>query len=325
MEKNKIISRFVIGTFVTLYLLVSIISTIHVIDFFKLSNPYWLAVTLAIGFEIGAAASLASLVILKKMNKTLVWALFLAITIMQMQGNMYYAFINLDDYTSWSELFNLIEEDIIFQKRVLSFVSGAILPLIALGFIKSLVDYIKPEEDEEVVSEGSLEEPNEPVSTEEKQNQENDIYDDFTDWDSTINDGLEDEEWDEDHALDQVLNDMVKDMDVNDFNDVSEEVKLDGWDGFTPKPFDIDTELADTEDEELLEEYSETKANDREKFEEDEEIEINPTSVGSIVQKIPNHLLTDDSDAIKKALKLKAEQDKKDFIKSKENDKENLS
>lgn len=325
MEKNKIISRFVIGTFVTLYLLVSIISTIHVIDFFKLSNPYWLAVTLAIGFEIGAAASLASLVILKKMNKTLVWALFLAITIMQMQGNMYYAFINLDDYTSWSELFNLIEEDLIFQKRVLSFVSGAILPLIALGFIKSLVDYIKPEEDEEIVSEGSLEEPNQPVATEEQQNQEDDLYDDFTDWDSTLNDGLEEEEWDEDHALDQVLNDMVKDMDVNDFNDVSAEVKLDGWDGFTPNPFDIDTELADTEEEELLKEYSEAKANDREKFEEDEEIEINPTSVGSIVQKIPNHLLTDDSDAINKALKLKAEQDKKDFIKSKENDKKNLS
>ena len=45
------------------------ISTIHVIDFFELSNPYWLAVTLAVGFEVGAAASLASLVILKKMNK----------------------------------------------------------------------------------------------------------------------------------------------------------------------------------------------------------------------------------------------------------------
>ena len=31
------------------------------------------------------------------------------------------------------------------QKRILSLVSGAILPLVALGFIKSLVDYIKPD------------------------------------------------------------------------------------------------------------------------------------------------------------------------------------
>lgn len=136
--------KFIIGTFVSLYLMVSIISTIHVIDFFELSNPYWLAVTLAVAFELGAAASLASLIIMDKMNKTLVWALFITITLMQMQGNMYYAFKNITDYSTWSQLFNLIEEDPIYQKRILAFVSGAILPLVALGFIKSLVDYIKP-------------------------------------------------------------------------------------------------------------------------------------------------------------------------------------
>lgn len=139
------IKRFVISTFVVLYSIVSIISTIHVIDFFEMSNPYWLAVSLAIAFEFGAAASLASLIALEKMNKTIVWILFFVITAMQMQGNMYYAFTNLKDYQSWVELFNLIEEDPLFQKRVLAFVSGAILPLVALGFIKSLVDYIRPD------------------------------------------------------------------------------------------------------------------------------------------------------------------------------------
>ena len=134
--KDKLVRNFIVGTFVSLYLLVSIISTIHVIDFFELSNPYWLAVTLAIAFEVGAAASLASLVILKKMNRTLIWSLFITITLMQMQGNMYYAYINLTDFNTWSELFNLIEEDPLYQKRILAFVSGAILPLIALGFIK---------------------------------------------------------------------------------------------------------------------------------------------------------------------------------------------
>ena len=63
------------------------------------------------------------------MNKTLVWALFIAITLMQMQGNMYHSFVNLGDFTAWSELFDLIEEDLIDQKRILAFVSGAILPL----------------------------------------------------------------------------------------------------------------------------------------------------------------------------------------------------
>jgi hypothetical protein len=129
--------------------MVSVISTIHVIDFFKLSNPTWLAVSLAIAFEVGAAASLASLIALNKMNKTLVWFLFFLLTAMQAMGNTYYAFVNLEDYTAWSELFGINEEEEIFQKRILSIVSGAILPIVALGFIKSLVDYIRPEENKE--------------------------------------------------------------------------------------------------------------------------------------------------------------------------------
>jgi hypothetical protein len=145
MNKEKIVKNSVVCIFVLLYTLVSLISTVHVVDFFELSNPRWMAITLAIGFEIGAAASLASLVILDKMNKTIVWSLFIAITAMQMNGNLYYAFINLDNYSAWSELFDLVEQDPLYQKRILAFVSGAILPLIALGFIKSLVDYIKPE------------------------------------------------------------------------------------------------------------------------------------------------------------------------------------
>ena len=155
--KDKLVHRFIIGTFVSLYLLVSIISTIHVIEFFKLSNPYWLAVSLAIGFELGAAASLASLIILDRMNKTLIWMLFGTITLMQMQGNMYYAFVHMENFQGWSELFGLIEEDIVYQKRVLSAVSGAILPLVALGFIKSLVDYIKPESETPVKEDVKLE------------------------------------------------------------------------------------------------------------------------------------------------------------------------
>lgn len=151
---NKVlVDRFVIGTFVALYLAVSVISTIHVVEFFSMSNPYWLAVSLAIAFELGAAASLASLITLDKMNKGLVWALFITITLMQMQGNMYYAFKNIQDYKQWSELFNLIEEDVLYQKRILAFVSGAILPLVALGFIKSLVDYIKPDKTQPQVEE----------------------------------------------------------------------------------------------------------------------------------------------------------------------------
>jgi len=146
-NRNNAVKVFTIGTFITLYLLVSIISTIHVIDFFKMSNPQWLAISLAIAFEVGAAASLAAIIALQKMNKTIVWLLFIILTAMQAMGNTYYAYMHLDAFQGWVELFGLNEEELIYQKRILAIVSGAILPIVALGFIKSLVDYIKPETD----------------------------------------------------------------------------------------------------------------------------------------------------------------------------------
>lgn len=142
--KNKGVHIFVITTFVLLYLVVSVISTIHVIDFFNLSNPKWLSISLAVAFEIGAAASLASIIVLDKMNKFMIWSLFILLTAMQAMGNTYFAYTHLSNFSQWSELFGLIEEDPIFQKRILSIISGAILPLVSLGFIKSLVDYIRP-------------------------------------------------------------------------------------------------------------------------------------------------------------------------------------
>jgi hypothetical protein len=159
MYKNKLIRGFVISTFVMLYLIVSVISTIHVIDFFKLSNPEWLAISLAVAFEVGAAASLASLVVLDKMNKFIVWSLFITLTLVQAMGNTFYAYSHLNNFNQWIELFGLVDEDLIYQKRILSIISGAILPLVSLGFIKSLVDYIKPDEDEKIEIEEHMEEP----------------------------------------------------------------------------------------------------------------------------------------------------------------------
>lgn len=111
---------------------------------------------------------------------------------MQMQGNMFYAFTNLgSEYVTWSELFGLIEEEPLYQKRVLAAVSGAILPLVALGFIKSLVDYIKPDGNEEDES----------------------VKDDTVEVASDSQLDFEEEEWDEMHAHDMVLNQMVDEVD----------------------------------------------------------------------------------------------------------------
>lgn len=200
-DKNKLISGFVISTFVVLYLIVSIISTIHVIDFFRLSNPEWLAISLALAFEIGAAASLASLIVLEKMNKVIVWGLFIILTLVQAMGNTFYAYTHLNNFEQWIELFGLVEEDPIYQKRILSIISGAILPLVSLGFIKSLVDYIKPvddsseelhiDESDELESDISIEieevngEVISPVHNENTTNLRNLVYRETTDSDPT--------------------------------------------------------------------------------------------------------------------------------------------
>jgi len=86
----------------------------------------------------------------------MVWTLFILLTAMQAMGNTYYAYTHLDNFNSWIELFGLVDEELIYQKRTLSIISGAILPFVALGFIKSLVDYIKPDEDEEIAKDNVI-------------------------------------------------------------------------------------------------------------------------------------------------------------------------
>ena len=163
--KKKTVHYFVISAFTLLYVITSLISTVHVVDFFALTNPMWLAIGLAVAYEVGAAASLASIVALRKMNKTIVWTLFVVLTAMQAMGNTYFAYSHAKDYQQWIELFGLVDEEVIYQKRVLGLISGAILPMVALGFIKALVDYIKPDETPTAAEAGKQLEPQSLPST----------------------------------------------------------------------------------------------------------------------------------------------------------------
>jgi hypothetical protein len=113
---------------------------------------------------------------------------------MQMMGNMYYAYTHLTEYLSWSELFGLIEEEPIYQKRILSLISGAILPLVALGFIKSLVDYIRPSKAEELENIPRVMPIEENIeSMRNVINSYDTLQEEIKDWDNTLMDGLEDE------------------------------------------------------------------------------------------------------------------------------------
>ena len=328
MDQNKIVKRFVIATFVTLYALVSVISTIHVIDFFEMSNPYWLAVSLAIGFEVGAAASLASLVILDKMNKTLVWALFITITLMQMQGNMFYAFQNLENFQGWIELFDLVDEELLYQKRILALVSGAILPLVALGFIKSLIDYIKPQDDEEFTPEDSSfsnvedEDPNQepepetgnenyvvdqPTREEREQiltdmmarDQELGLYDDL---DATLNDDIEDEEWElEDDELESDIEWNLQDKWDDDEFPTEEERE------------EIISQMEDTELVDEVEEWEEPNDALKDAADNYKREVNNPTSVAAVVNDPSN------SDLMNEAKRKLALEKRREYVNSKKN------
>lgn len=143
--KNKIVHWFILIVMAGLYLGTSLISMVHVIDFFEMSNPRSMSIILAVAFEIGAMASLASIIIMDKMKKWIVWGLFILLTAFSAMGNTYFAYTHLENFQGWIELFGLNEMELITQKRILAIISGATLPVVALGFIKALIDYIKPE------------------------------------------------------------------------------------------------------------------------------------------------------------------------------------
>jgi len=143
--QHKLVHHAIITVFVTLYALVATISMINSVAFFDLAHDGLMSWVLAIGFELGAAASLGAIIILDRTNKAMVWGLFILLTLFQMMANSFHAYVNLQDYMGWIELFGLERMSPIEQKRILSIISGAVLPVVSLGFIKSLVDYIRPE------------------------------------------------------------------------------------------------------------------------------------------------------------------------------------
>ena len=92
--KNKFVHIGIISIFCSLYFLVATISMINSVAFFDLAHTGLMNWALAIGFELGAAASLAAIIILDKTNKWMVWGLFLLLTAFQMMANSFHAFIN---------------------------------------------------------------------------------------------------------------------------------------------------------------------------------------------------------------------------------------
>lgn len=132
--------------FSILYLAVGFVSVIHAINFFAISNEGWLAIILALAFEIGQAAVLFSLLV-NKSKKTMPWILMVVLTLVQVLGNVYssyqYAAINSMDeikYFTDSVLFYLQDPNPQVNQVMISYITGAILPIVALCMTSMIVD-----------------------------------------------------------------------------------------------------------------------------------------------------------------------------------------
>lgn len=151
--------------FSILYLAVGLVSVYHAINFFAISNEGWLALILAIAFEIGQAAVLFSLLV-NKSKKTMPWILMIVLTLVQVLGNVYssyqYAAINSIDeikYFTDSVLFYLQDPNPQVNQVMISYITGAILPIVALCMTSMIVDVSGV--DKEKVEEEIKEETNE--------------------------------------------------------------------------------------------------------------------------------------------------------------------
>lgn len=142
--------------FSILYLAVGMVSVYHAIAFFSISNENWLAIILALAFEIGQAAVLFSLLV-NKSKKTMPWILMTVLTLVQVLGNVYssyqYAAIHSAEeikYFTDSVLFYLQDPDPKVNQVMISYITGAILPIVALCMTSMIVDVSGVEKKEEV-------------------------------------------------------------------------------------------------------------------------------------------------------------------------------
>ena len=150
--KTTNFKKAIVFCFILVPLLSSIISTVHLVDFFYLGNPSWISYTVAIAIELGAVASFLTLSILSKLNKTIVWGMFFILFFMQVIGNIYFSYDWVSDKIAqdptWLSNFREMMEFFIYKvdmktsKMILSLFIGVPIPLISVFLLKSTTDYL---------------------------------------------------------------------------------------------------------------------------------------------------------------------------------------
>ena len=158
-------------------LLVAGISISHVVSWYDIANPLNWAIYLSIAIEVGA---MTALVAATNRIKGGVWFMFGLVTLIQMIGNIFYSFKEIDAngdlFKSWVELTSPLWEmlgsdpgDIISQKRWLAFLEGGLLPIISLTSLHFFTKYDRnrTDEKEEVKEVPEITKPDEDITEEE--------------------------------------------------------------------------------------------------------------------------------------------------------------
>ena len=144
VKNNPIRTMFLIPI-----ILVALISISHVVTWYSIANPINWAIYLSIAIEIGAMTALVAAT-----NKIQggVWFMFSLVTLIQMIGNIFFSFKEIDEtgelWKSWIELTAPIWEmtgtelsDTTGLKRWLAFLEGGLLPVISLTSLHFFVRY----------------------------------------------------------------------------------------------------------------------------------------------------------------------------------------
>ena len=130
-------------------ILVAGISISHVVAWYDIANPINWAIYLSIAIEVGA---MTALVAATNKIKGGVWFMFGLVTLIQMIGNIFYSYKEIDAtsdlFKSWVELTSPLWEslgsdvtDVVSLKRWLAFLEGGLLPIISLTSLHFFTKY----------------------------------------------------------------------------------------------------------------------------------------------------------------------------------------
>ena len=143
-------NKIFIYAFLFLYALVAFISFCHAIEFFDIGNTHWMSIMLAFAFELGLAVCLASILIGTNKRNNIAWLLLTILVLVQIIGNTYSVFKFISE--SGHDYYNYLAKPMLFMieevsqetvQVIISWIMGAILPIVALLMTEMVANGIK--------------------------------------------------------------------------------------------------------------------------------------------------------------------------------------